>query len=163
MKDFFISYNKADRDWAVWITQQLEDAGYSTVIQAEDMPPGSNFVLDMHKAAIEAERTITVLSPDFLQSQFTQPEWAAAFAKDPASANRTLLPVRVRECHPSGLLAQIVYIDLVGKEGEEARMELLDGLDRERERLSLPVPFPVDELIERYCRRQQTGGAYSVG
>lgn len=36
------------------------------------------------------------------------------------------------------LLAQIVYIDLVGKEGEEAREALLDGLYRERERLSLP-------------------------
>ncbi len=153
MKDFFISYNKTDRDMAVWIAEQLKDAGYSVVIQAEDMPPGSNFVLEMHKAAIEAERTIAVLSPDFLRSQFTQPEWAAAFAKDPTSANRTLLPVRVRECQPDGLLAQIVYIDLVGKEGEEARKALLEGLDRERERLSLPVRFPADELVARYCQR----------
>jgi hypothetical protein len=33
MKDFFISYNKADRQWAVWIAWQLEEAGYSLVIQ----------------------------------------------------------------------------------------------------------------------------------
>jgi hypothetical protein len=151
-KDFFISYNQADRAVAVWIAQQLEGAGYSTIIQAEDMPPGSNFVLEMHQAATAAARTIAVLSPSFLQSQFTQPEWAAAFAKDPTSANRTLLPVRVRECQPIGLLAQIVYIDLVGKAGDEARQLLLDGLNRERERLSLPVRFPVDELLERYCQ-----------
>lgn len=151
-KDFFISYNKADRDIAVWIAQQLESAGYSTIIQAEDMPPGSNFVLEMHQAASDAARTIAVLSPDFLQSQFTQPEWAAAFAKDPTSANRTLLPVRVRECQPTGLLAQIVYIDLVGKAGDEPGQLLLAGLNREREGLSLPVRFPVDVLLEQYCQ-----------
>ncbi len=67
----------------------------------------------------------------------------------PTSANRTLLPVRVRDCQPTGLLAQIIYIDLVGKTGAEARPLLLAGLDRERERLSLPVRFPVDELMQR--------------
>lgn len=61
-KDFFISYNKADRESAVWIAQQLEGAGYSTIIQAADMPPGSNFVLEMHQAATAAARTIAVLS-----------------------------------------------------------------------------------------------------
>jgi hypothetical protein len=121
MKDFFISYDKADRDMAVWIAQQLEDAGYSVVIQAKDMPPSSNFVLEMYKATTDAERTVAVLSPDFLRSKFTQPEWAAAFAKDPTSTNGTLLPVRVRECQPTGMLAQIVYIDLVGKKRETRR------------------------------------------
>ncbi len=29
MKDFFISYNRADRQWAEWIGWQLEEAGYS--------------------------------------------------------------------------------------------------------------------------------------
>ncbi len=27
MKDFFISYNSADRTWAEWIAWQLEEAG----------------------------------------------------------------------------------------------------------------------------------------
>jgi hypothetical protein len=29
-KDFFISYNKADRRWAEWIAWQLEETGYTT-------------------------------------------------------------------------------------------------------------------------------------
>ena len=28
MKDFFISYNSADQQWAEWIAWQLEEAGY---------------------------------------------------------------------------------------------------------------------------------------
>jgi internalin A len=87
MKDFFISYTKADQAWAEWIAWTLEAAGYSTVIQAWDFGPGSNFVLEMQRAAIEANRTIAVLSQKYLESTFTQPEWAAAFAQDPQGKN----------------------------------------------------------------------------
>ena len=97
MKDFFISYNKADREWAEWIAWQLEEAGYTTVLQAWDFRPGSNFVLEMQRARTEAQRTIAVLSPDYLAAPFTQPEWAAAFARDPTGEKGLLLPVRVRE------------------------------------------------------------------
>jgi hypothetical protein len=31
--DFFISYNKADRQWAEWIAWQLEDSGYKTLFR----------------------------------------------------------------------------------------------------------------------------------
>jgi hypothetical protein len=68
MKDFFISYNKADRDWAVWIDQQLRDAGYTITIQAADMPPGPAFVHEMDKAVEETGGLIAVLSPDYLKS-----------------------------------------------------------------------------------------------
>ena len=69
MADFFISYNKADKAWAEWIACQLEEAEYTTVLQAWDFTPGNNFVLKMHKAAMEAERTIAALSPDYLGVQ----------------------------------------------------------------------------------------------
>jgi len=115
MKDFFISYNHADQAWAEWIAWQLEQASYSTVIQAWDFHAGSNFVLDMQRGLAEAKRVIAVLSPNYLASRFTQPEWAAAFAQDPTGEKGTLVPVRVRECDLQGLLPQIVYIVLVGK------------------------------------------------
>jgi|GEM_PF-1706923 len=34
MKDFFISYNSADENWAVWIAWQLEGAKYTTILQS---------------------------------------------------------------------------------------------------------------------------------
>ena len=78
MKNFFISYNKADLAWAEWIAWQLEEAGYTTVLQVWDFRPGSNFVLEMQRGTAQAERTIAVLSPDYLEARFAQPEWAAA-------------------------------------------------------------------------------------
>ena len=61
--------------WAEWIGYVLEEEGFSVIIQAWDFRPGSNFVLEMQKAATEADRTIMVLSPDYLKSQFASPEW----------------------------------------------------------------------------------------
>ena len=142
MEDFFISYNKADRDRAEWIAQQLQEAKYSVIIQASDFGPGANFVLEMDRATREAERTIAVLSPDYLTALFTHSEWAAAFAKDPTGKDRKLIPVRVRECHPEGLLAQIVYIDLVGHQDAVARRLLLAGLQQRTQVSPAPPRFP---------------------
>jgi len=66
----------------------------------------------MQRAASECERTVAVLSPDYLASAFTQPEWAAAFAGDPTGKSQKLIPVRVRPCELVGLLKSVVYIDL---------------------------------------------------
>ena len=142
MKHFFISYNSADRTWAEWIAWQLEEAGYTTVLQAWDFRPGSSFVIDMQRAATEAERTIAVLSPDYLGALYTQPEWAAAFVQDPTGEKGTLLPVRVRECELKGLLPAIIYIDLVGLEEQEATDTLLAGVRRERAKPIVPPGFP---------------------
>jgi WD40 repeat protein len=139
---FFISYNQADKHWAEWIAWHLETAGYTTVLQAWDFRPASNFVLEMQRATEEAERTVVVLSPDYLDARFTQPEWAAAFAADPTGQKGKLLPVRVQECEPKGLLPQIVWIDLVGKTQEEAREALLAGVRRERAKPSKAPGFP---------------------
>jgi len=142
MKDFFISYNKADRDWAEWIAWTLEEAGYTTILQAWDFAAGSNFVLEMDEAAKQATRTIAVLSPDYLSARYTQPEWAAAFAKDPTGKQHKLILVCVRDCDVEGLLGQIVYIDLCGLDEAAARDCLLAGISGERAKPTTKPTFP---------------------
>jgi hypothetical protein len=127
-KDFFVSYNYRDADWAVWIAWELEENGYTTKIQAWDFLPGANFVIEMDAALRKAERVIAVLSPNYLDSKFTPSEWAGSFAKDPKGEGRKLIPVKVQEVDVDGLLGQIVYIDLVGKDEIAARFELLSKL-----------------------------------
>src|ERR1051325_488028 len=99
-RDFFVSYTSADRPWAEWIAWELEAAGYSALIQAWDMQPGSSFVHEMHEATRSGTRPIAVLSPAFLASEFCEAEWGAAFRTDPVGRGRQLIPVRVRACDP---------------------------------------------------------------
>jgi hypothetical protein len=140
-KNFFISHNRADTELAVWIAWQLEEAGYTTVVQAWDFRPGNNFVLEMQKATAECERTIAVVSQDYLNAMSTQPEWAAAFGKDPTGEKGTLLPVRVGECDLKGLWPQILYIDLVGLDEESMRKRLVKGVRRGRVKPKTKPPF----------------------
>jgi tetratricopeptide (TPR) repeat protein len=126
--DFFVSYTSADRAWAEWIAWQLQQAGSSVVLQAWDMVAGRDFVHEMQKATATAKRTIAVLSPAYLGSQFGEAEWRIAFASDPSGEQGLLVPVRVADFTPKGLLATRIYIDLVGKDRQAAHTALWDGL-----------------------------------
>jgi len=143
--DFFVSYSSADEGWAEWIGWILEEEGFSAKLQAWDFAAGSNFVLEMQRAAEAAARTIAVLSPAYLKSTFAAPEWAAAFAKDPEGFKRSLVPVRVEKCEPGGVLKAIVYIDLVGLDEDEARRRLFDRLSGGRGKPSKKPQFPGGE------------------
>lgn len=144
MKDFFISYSRADANWAQWVAWTLEEAGYSVIIQAWDFRPGANFVLDMAKAIEEANRTIAIISEHYLNAAFTQSEWAPAFARDPLSHERKLIPVRVADCKLPGLLSQIVYVDLVNMSADQARQALLGAVGEKRGKPAIPPNFPGD-------------------
>ena len=140
-KDFFISYTRKDGTWAEWIAVQLEDAGYSTIIQAWDIRPGMDFLEEMDKATQIAQRTIAVLSPDYFQSRYARAEWHVAFRES------TLLPIRVQPCDVKGLLGSIVYIDLVDLDEAQARETLLAGVRPER--VPARVPFPAADQAHR--------------
>jgi hypothetical protein len=140
--DFFISYTAADAAWAGWIGWILEEQGFSVKIQAWDFAPGSNFVLEMHRAATEARRTIAVISADYLKSEYGAVEWAAAFSTDPAGLKRRLVPVRVGQCPIQGLLKAVVYIDLVETDAVEAQHRLLKGLSGQRGKPAEKPSFP---------------------
>src|SRR5665213_1650532 len=132
MAEFFVSYTSADKAWAEWIGFVLEEEGFTAVIQAWDFSAGSNFVLEMQRAATAADRTIMVLSPDYLKSQFAAPEWAAAFSHDPQGLKRKLVPVMVRECNAQGILGPLVHISLVGADEADARTCLIAGVRAKR-------------------------------
>ena len=101
-----------------------------------------NFVLEMDRATKEAERTIAVLSDDYLKALYTQPEWAEAFRRNPTGEKSLLLPVRVQESSLSGLLAAIVYIDLVGLDEKSAKSTLLNRIRSERDKPEQAPDFP---------------------
>jgi len=137
----FISYNRADRDWAEWIAGVIERGGYQPIIQAWDFRPGEDFVLKMQQAATESDLTIAVLSEAYLKAEFTQPEWTAAFARDPTGEKRGLIPIRVAECSLTGMLLPRININLVGLKEQDAERALLDGL-KPSGKPAQPPPFP---------------------
>ena len=122
--EFFVSYTQADQAWAEWIAWVLEEDGHKVLVQAWDFVPGSNWIQGMQAGAAKAERTLAVLSPAYLESEYGTAEWQAAWADDPAGTDRKLLVTRVKECDRPGLLGGVVSIDLFSKSEAEARAKL---------------------------------------
>lgn len=157
MKDFFISYTRVDENKATWIAETLEKEGYTTIIQAWDFLPGSNFVLEMQKGLSICDRVIAVLSESYCASLFANPEWAIAFANDPMGQKRKLIPVRVEKFNPQGLLKTVVYIDLaelLEKDSphleNEAKEKLLNGIIEKRIRKSNMFSYEKGENVEGF-------------
>jgi len=123
--DFFISYNQADRLWAVGIGNWLDQANFTTAMQSQDFVAGSNFVSEMNTALVQAKRVIAVISPDYFMAPYPESEWTAAFANDPTGSKRTLILVRIRECEIPPLLATRVYIDLTNMNQNTAKDHFL--------------------------------------
>lgn len=146
-KDFFISYNKADKEIAKWIAGTLEENNYTTCIQAWDFKPGNNFILQMQNAVKSCNRTVIVLSQNYLDSEYCQAEWAAAYNCDPTGENKKLIPIRVDDVNPQGLLSSVIYIDLYNCNEESAKKKLLNGIDEnENPRKKPKFPFQTDEV-----------------
>jgi hypothetical protein len=141
MRDFFVSYNKADSQWAEWIAWKLEETGFDVVIQAWDFRPGENFVFKMQDALKNTKKMVLVFSEDYLNSSFTAAEWTSVFATDPVAKERKLVPIRVRECTPEGLLGPLIYVDLVNLSEPDAEGALL-GAFADRSKPSKPPGFP---------------------
>ena len=117
--DYFVAYHAADQEWAEWVGQQLQNAGYTVELQSYDYWARSSMILEMFAVSAIADATIALISPDFLAESLDRPEWQAALAQDPTGALGILVPVRVRECDVESALPGVGYVDLVGL-GEEA-------------------------------------------
>ncbi|WP_239311730.1 MULTISPECIES: TIR domain-containing protein [unclassified Frankia] len=143
--DFLVSAAEADENWGTWIAWELEQRGYRVHIETWDALPGQHDLRRLDDAIRYSERTLVVLSDNYLQAVEVQAEWHAAWQRDPDGMRRRLIPVRVAECKPDGLLRGIVAIDLVGLPREAAATELVEQVKRSlagRYRPAGPPPFP---------------------
>lgn len=175
-KRLFVSYTGVDAERASHIADVLRERGHEVTIQDADFLPGSNFVLEMQRAITDADHVIAVLSPEYEQSAFAAPEWAAAFASDPSSRDRRLIGIRVRDYTPTGLLRSIVYADLVAEPETAAFQRVFDSieLDDDVETPTAPVrseggggnerrratpPYRVPNFVGREAQLEAVGSA----
>ncbi|MFD9700896.1 toll/interleukin-1 receptor domain-containing protein [Lentzea sp. NPDC059081] len=137
-----MSSSESDRDWAEWVAFHLERTGHHVRVEVRDRAPGHNRVHRLDEAVRSSRRTLVVLSPTYLADEALATEWHSAWEADPAGVRRKLVPVRVAECRPEGLLRDLRCIDLVGLDKRLAVARLLDGLDGTRSREGRPRLFP---------------------
>ena len=140
-RDFFVSYTQADKTWATWIAWVLEEAGYSTLIQAWDMR--GNFVTAMRDAMRDTDRTVGVMSRAALASEFVAAEWQGALRGDPLGREDKLVLFRIDDAEAEDhWLAQYGFIELAGLSEIEAEQAVLERVAKGRSKPSQRVGFP---------------------
>jgi tetratricopeptide (TPR) repeat protein len=146
--DFFVSYTSADRAWAEWIAWQLEAEGYEVILQAWDFTVGRDWAHEMQHATATADRVVAVLSAAYLQSGHGEAEWRVFYAQDPSGERGMLLPVRIGDVDPPGLLKTRIYVDLVDQDAKSARAALLAAARGARGKPLEAPEFPGDRRSE---------------
>ncbi|MEA2918141.1 MAG: hypothetical protein QOJ15_10222 [Bradyrhizobium sp.] len=155
-RDFFISFNRADRQNAKWIAYVIEEHGYTVYFQDWDFR--GNFIEHMHRAHQTCRRMIAVLSDHYFGSAFTLGEWTARYAQDPAAREDRIIPVRIGPLTNAGLLGPLQYADLTNCDEDEAEQRLMDRIRRAVDptfrskppsRPAFPVPPPTPSKPER--------------
>jgi hypothetical protein len=140
--DFFVSYTSADRPWAEWIAWELELAGFRTIGQAWDILPGSNFVLEIDDAARVAKPTIAGAVAGVLGVATRLGRLGGGVRADPTGKRRKLVPVRVRECSPDGLLRSVAYVDVLGLSQTASPDALMAGVTEGRTKPATAPALP---------------------
>jgi hypothetical protein len=168
--DFFVSHAGTDREWAIWIAQQLTDAGYSVELDVWHWAAGMDFIDVTQRAMGRAARVLEVWTPEYFFGRWAQMEHRVGFAETQTRPG-LLLPVVVRDCPDSAvpvLYRTLLRVELVGLGAAEARDVLLEAVKGPRPPES-PVRFPGPDTPSVYgggrtsCRPVGAGAASTGG
>jgi hypothetical protein len=124
--DVFISYSHRDAEWVRnWLLPRLERAGLSVCIDFRDFQIGVPSLVNMERAAERSQRTLLVLTPNWVQSEWTNFEALMIQTQDPVGLRRRMLPLMLEECVLPGRLTIFTYADFRERENWEAEVSRL--------------------------------------
>lgn len=122
--DVFISYSHADKAWVhSWLLPRLEAAGLRVCIDFRDFDIGAPSLVNMERAVDNSRRTLLVLTPAWVVSQWTEFEALLTQTIDPAGRKRRLLPLLLQPCQLPHRIAMLTYADFTRQEEWETQLQ----------------------------------------
>ncbi|HEX8091608.1 MAG TPA: toll/interleukin-1 receptor domain-containing protein [Blastocatellia bacterium] len=92
--DVFISYSHGDAQWVRdKLLLRLKEAGFKICIDSESFDIGIAALFNMENTVALSRHTILVLTPAWVQSQWTTFEGLLIQHSDPGGVERTILPI----------------------------------------------------------------------
>ena len=130
--DVFISYSHADREWVTRaLLPALEGAGLQVIVDYRDFQIGTPSRINMEHAVEKSRHTLLVLTPSWVQSEWTEFESLLVGTADPAGRRRKLIPLMLEPCILPPRIAMITYADLTDPSTRnETLVRLLRTLSR---------------------------------
>ncbi len=172
--DVFVSHSPADREWVdAVLLPHLEKARLRVAVDYRDFIVGMPRLENVERAVRHSRRTIVVITPDWLGSEWNALEALLVRTLDPAGHLRKLLPILLKPCDLPDPLAALERVDLTAEHHWERQIQRLTR-DIEDE-IPVPPPWSVQEggiwdldqwqrWLRRYRRRAlaAVAGAFTL-
>jgi tetratricopeptide (TPR) repeat protein len=130
--DFFLSRRGSVAAVAQEVADVLAAADYKVIVQDYDIPLGASFVEAMHEAVKNSRDLIILFTGDYEKSPYTRKEFTSFEAERLRDEqDRHIVVLRCDDAPLRGLLADVVYQDLVGvAEPGERKRRILAAAER---------------------------------
>jgi hypothetical protein len=100
MADVFISYSHKDSVWVRGtLVPKLRNHSFAVFIDYEDFRAGAFSPEEMQRAVETTTRTLIVLTPNYVESEWCLLENVIAQTSDPGAMARKLIPVLRESCN----------------------------------------------------------------
>jgi hypothetical protein len=124
--DAFISYSHKDSDWVKSKLQpRLEQAGLRICIDYRDFEIGAPSLDNMENAVDLSRKTLLILTPNWIESEWTGFESLMLQTQDPTNLNHRLIPLMVKRCTLPKRLKIFTYLDLTKVSEFDSQMQQL--------------------------------------
>ena len=147
----FISYSRANSDFAVRLAKDLKTAGHDIWLDQLDIPTGARWDDELEKALRTCSTFLIILSPESIQSQNVKDEIGYAI-----DAGKHILPIMIKQCEVPFRLRRFQYVDFTNEDHDEydERFEETKALlsntaqlpkAADEEKSSSPIKVPVSK------------------
>ena len=125
----FLSHNRTDKEWTRDLVQRLRQAGLSVFFDEDSISLGEDVPLALERAIIASRHVFLILSPEAISSRWVALEMSTSLYRDPNAAERTIIPIILRDCEIPLLIARINYLDARNKTSEECATRVVACID----------------------------------
>lgn len=142
--DVFISYSSKDQDWVHGpLLQRLEGYGLRVCIDFRDFQPGAAIVTEMERAVLTSRYTLLVLTPDFVNSSWSQFQDVLSFTLAHGFKQRRVIPLLKAACAPPLRIQALTAVDFTDPGmHESAYARLLAAIDPALTHMQAETIFP---------------------
>ena len=111
--DVFISYSSKDKAWVRGeLLKRIEQAGLKAFMDFRDFHPGAASIKECERGAMKCRKTLLVLTPNYLRSEWCEFEAEVVQTLTPANRKRKLIPLLKTPCKAPTRISRLTHIGL---------------------------------------------------
>jgi ActR/RegA family two-component response regulator len=128
--DVFVSYSHKNKKWVQGVLlPRLENAGLKVFIDFRDFKIGAANIREMERGVIQSRKTLVVLTPEYLESDWTHFEILMTQTLAPANRGLRVIPVLKKNCELPASVSYMNYVNFVNSRDKENQWKrLIDAL-----------------------------------